>query len=106
VPTLYLSAPKARTQGGPFYKDFSKILKDRVGPDYAIYSGIAAQIRPGTPVVVFDRDSRLRAEGTVGAIKLKPSSRIQRYDIEIPDLKPVQKYTPPPPVNRCGVALI
>jgi len=106
MPTLYLSAPRARTQGGPFYKDFSTILKNRIGPDYAIYASIAAQIRPGTHVVVFDRDSRLQAEGTVGAVKPKPSNRIQRYDIEIPDLKPVQKYTTPPLVNRCGVALI
>ena len=103
--TLYLSAPKARTQGGPFYRDFYTILENRVGPDYAIYANIAAQIHPGTHVVVFDRDRQLQAEGTVSAVTPKPSNRIQRYDVHIPDLGPVN-YTQPPAVNRCGVMLL
>jgi hypothetical protein len=102
---LYLSAPKVRTHDGPFYRDFSTILHNRIGPDYAIYANIASQIHPGTHVVVFDRDDRLRAEGTVASLTPKPSNRIQRYDVHIPDLSPVD-YTDPPLVNRCGVALL
>jgi hypothetical protein len=105
MPTLYLSAPKIRAQAGPFYRDFYTILQNRVGPDYAIHTQIAAQIRPGIHVVVFDRDRQLQAEGTVSGVRRKPSNRIQRYDIDIPDLNQV-RYTWPPPVNRCGVALV
>jgi hypothetical protein len=104
--TLYLSAPKARTQIGPFYRDFYTILQNRIGPDYAIYANIAAQIHPGIHVVVFDRDRGLQAEGTISAVTPKPSNRIQRYDIEIPDLSQVQCTSSLPSVNRCGVALI
>lgn len=105
MPTLYLSAPKVRTQGGPFYRDFYTILQNRIGPDYAIHPSIASQIHPGTHVVVFDRDRQLQAEGTVAALIPRPSNRIQRYHVEIPNLQPVQQYTGPFPVNRCGVAL-
>jgi hypothetical protein len=103
--TLYLSAPKVRTQSGAYYRDFSTILHKRVGPDYAIYAGIASQIGPGTHVVVFDRDQKLQAEGTVADVIPKPSNRVQRYDIHIPDLVQVP-YTQPPGVNRCGVAFV
>ncbi len=106
MPTLYLSAPKVRTQIGPYYKDFYTILRDRVGPDYAIHDGIALRLHAGTHVVVFDRDRRLLAEGTVSSLERKPSNRIQRYDISIPDLTQVTRYVAPPPVNRCGVALL
>jgi hypothetical protein len=104
--TLYLSAPKARTQIGPFYKDFHTILQNHIGPDYGIYAHIAAQIHPGIHVVVFDRDSGLQAEGTISAVTPKPSNRIQRYDIVIPDLSPVPYTGLLPSVNRCGVAFI
>lgn len=105
MPTLYLSAPKIRTQAGPFYRDFYTILQNHVGPDYAIYGNIAAQIHAGMHVVVFDRDRQLQTEGTISGIVPKPSNRVQRYDIEIPDLQTVN-YSYPPFVNRCGVALV
>jgi hypothetical protein len=105
MPTLYLSAPKIRTQAGAFYRDFYTILQNHVGPDYAIYANIAAQIHPGMHVVIFDRDRQLHAEGTISAIIAKPSTRIQRYDVRVSDLKSV-KYSYPPYVNRCGVALV
>ena len=108
MPTLYLSAPTSRTQVGTdvFYKDFYTILRSHVGPDYAIYSSIAAQIHPGIHVVVFDRDRRLQAEGTISSVVPKPSNRVQRYDIGVPDLKQVRYTGAIPPVNRCGVALV
>jgi|SRR2546428_641789 len=104
--TLYLSAPKARTQAGPFYRDFYTILQNRVGPDYAIYANIASQIHSGIHVVVFDRDRGLQAEGTVSAVIRRPSNRVQRYNIEIPDLRRIEHARPIPSVNRCGVAFI
>jgi hypothetical protein len=105
MPTLYLSAPSGRTKGGPYYRDFVAILQNCVGPDYAIYASIAAQIHPGTKVVVFDRDHHLQAEGTVASLTPKPSNHVQRYDVHILDLAQVG-YKTPPPVNRCGVALV
>jgi len=105
MPTLFLSAPKVRTQVGPFYRDFYTILQNNTGPDYAIYANIAAQICPGMHVVVFDRDRQLQAEGTISRLIRKPSNHVQRYDVSIPDLH-IVKYSYPPVVNRCGVALI
>jgi hypothetical protein len=105
MPTLYLSAPKARTQDGAFYRNFAKILHDRVGPDYAIGENLAAQIHAGTRVVIFDRNDHRQAEGTVSHLKPKPSNRIKRYDVYIPDLHEVS-YTQPPSVRRTGVLFV
>ena len=107
MPTLYLHAPWDRTQQGrgAFYKDFYSILQNRVGPDYAIYSTLVGQVCPGTKVVVFDRARQLRAEGVVSTLTPKPSNRVQRYDVHIPNLTKVP-YKDPPPVNRCGVAVV
>jgi hypothetical protein len=106
MPTLYLHAPWDRTQQGigAFYKDFYTILKNCIGPDYAIYGRLIGQVGPGTKAVVFDRIRGLRAEGVVSALTPKPSKRVQRYDVHIPDLAQVP-YIDPPPVNRCGVAI-
>jgi hypothetical protein len=54
--------------------------------------------------VVFDRDRQLRAEGIVSNVIAKPSNRVPRYDLHIPNLTQVP-YTNRPRVNRCGVAL-
>jgi hypothetical protein len=106
MPTLYLSAPKVRTQvGGGYYRDFYTILQNCIGPDYAIYANIRAQLHPGIRAVVFDRDRHLQAEGVVSAITQKPSNRVARYDVHIPNLTQVP-YTNPPNVNRCGVAFV
>ena len=106
MPTLYLSAPKMRREsGGSYYRDFFTILQSRIGPDYAIYAKIVSQIVPGIRVVVFDRDRGLQAEGTVSSLEPRPSARIQRYHVHIPNLTQV-RYTNPPPVNRCGVAIV
>jgi len=107
MPMLYLHAPFDKTQqgSGAFYKDFFTILKNCVGPDYAIYGTLIGQVRPGIKAVLFDRARQLRAEGVVSAVTPKPSTRIQRYDVHIPNLTKVP-YTDPPPVNRCGVAVV
>lgn len=104
--TLYLSAPKTRVQlASEFYRDFYTILQSGIGPDYAIYANIFAQLHPGIHVVVFDRDRRLQAEGVISAVEPRPSNRVQRYHVHISTLTQVP-YTSPPGVNRCGVALI
>jgi hypothetical protein len=104
--TLYLSAPKARVQpAGEFYRDFYTILQNGIGPNYAIYANIFAQLHPGIRAVVFDRDRRLRAEGVISAVEPRPSNRVQRYHVHISNLRKVP-YTNPPGVNRCGVALV
>lgn len=71
MPTLYLSAPSKRTQA--VLSTGTSTPQNRVGPDYAIYANIAAQIHPGLHVVVFDRDHQLQAEGTVASMTPKPS---------------------------------
>jgi hypothetical protein len=104
--TLYLSAPKARVQlGSGFYRDFYTILQSRIGPDYAIYANIFAQLHPGIRVVVFDRDRRLQAEGVISAVEPRPGNRVQRYHVHTANLTQVP-YTNPPGVNRCGVAFV
>src|SRR5689334_1345206 len=87
MPTLYLHAPWDRTQQGTraFYKDCYTILKGHIGPDYAIYGSLIGQVRPGTMAVVFDRIRHVRAEGIVSALTPKPSKRVQRYDVHIPN---------------------
>lgn len=104
--TLYLSAPYDRSQfGSDFYKDYHAILRSGIGPDYAIYSTLIGQIRPGIRVVVFDRGRQLQAEGTVSHLVPKPSNRVPRYDVHIHNLTTVH-YNSPPGVNRCGVEVL
>jgi hypothetical protein len=107
MPTLFLSAPKGMTPvgGGAYYRDFYTILNNKIGPDYAIYRTIRAQLHAGIRVVVFDRDRQLKAEGVISALTPQPSQRIQRYHVHIPNLT-VVPYTNPPRVNRCGVAFV
>ncbi len=91
MPTLFLSAPKVMNEvGSGYYRDFYTILNGKIGPDYAIYASIRAKSSTGTPV---------------SALTMQPSRRVQRYHVHIPDLTQVP-YTNPPPVNRCGVALL
>jgi hypothetical protein len=53
MPTLFLSAPKIRTQhGSGFYRTFDTILSNGVGPDYGIYSNLVGQVHSGMRVVV------------------------------------------------------
>jgi len=109
MPVLYLSAPTGRTQQGSsgFFRTLQTIVASGIGPDYAIYSALIAQIHSGLKVVVFDRDQLLRVEGTLAGYipKGKAGNGVQRYDLQILNLHPVA-YTSPPPVNHCGVALV
>ena len=107
MPTLFLSAPKSKTQPGTHRRDFYTILASGIGPDYGIYPNLIGQVGSGMKAVVFDRDRRLQADGVV--MNHTPTSKagngVQRYDVNIRDLTEVP-YTNPPKVNYFGVAII
>jgi hypothetical protein len=107
MPTLFLSAPKVKTQhGSGFYRTFDTILLSGVGPDYGIYTTLIGQVRPGMRVVVFDRDVRRCAEGVM--VNYVPTTKagngVQRYNVNIRNLKEVL-YVNPPRINYFGVAV-
>jgi hypothetical protein len=106
MPTLFLSAPKGKTQAGTHRRDFYTILANDIGPDYAIYTNLIGQVFSGMKAVVFDRDRELQAEGVVAsyAATTTTGNHVQRYDVHIHNLTQVP-YTNPPRVNRCGVAV-
>jgi|SRR5579871_2026636 len=106
MPTLFLLAPHSKTQPGTHHKDFYTIVANGVGPDYGISSNLIQQVTTGMRVVLFDRDRRLQAEGTVAAYvpTAKAGNGVQRYDVSIRGLI-LLPYTNPPRVNRFGVAI-
>jgi len=113
MPTLYLDAPTGKTQQGTstFYRTFDTIVASKVGPDYAIYSGIASQLSSGIKVVVCDKDAQppRRAEGTMaGNLVLcgVAGNGVRRYNVSIPDLIEVGYVAPPVQFNPCGVAFV
>ena len=104
--TLFLLAPRSKTQPGTHRKDFYTILANGVGPDYGISNNLIQQITVGMDVVVFDRDRRVQAMGVISDYvpTTKAANGVQRYDILIGGLV-IQPYTNPPRVNRFGVAI-
>jgi hypothetical protein len=106
MPTLLLLAPKNKTQPGTHRRDYYTILANSVGPDFGISTNQISQVTIGMPVIVFDRDRSLQAEGVVAGYTAtsKAGNGVQRYDVTIRDLTSRQ-YTNPPRVNRFGVAI-
>ena len=105
--TLLLSAPKDKDTATGLHRTFDSILASNVGPEYAIYANLLAQITTGMRVIIFERTSGRQAEGIVAGVNPtghKTGAGVPRYDVLIRDLHEV-KYTCPDPVNRCGVAL-
>jgi hypothetical protein len=104
--TLFLLAPRSKNQPSTNHKDFYTILSNGVGPDYGIFSNLIGQIRPGMPVVFFDRDRSLQAGGMMTGYKAtnKAGDGVQRYNVGIDGLT-LQQYTRPPRVNRFGVGI-
>jgi hypothetical protein len=102
--TLVLHAPSWR-ENEEGAKSFPEMLRTCRGDGYAIASTLYSQIRPGCPVVVLNKERRLRAVGTL--IKLeaagKTGSGMQRYNVYIQNLVPVDYR--PEAINRCGVAV-
>jgi len=108
MPTLFLSAPKVKTQlGSSFYRTFDTIVKNGIGPDYGIAANLIASVHAGMPVVVFDRDQKRCAEGIIAgyAPTSKAGNGVQRYNVQINNLTEVRPYRNPPKVNHFGVAI-
>ena len=110
MPTLYLSAPKARTQQGiGFYRPFQHIMATGIGPDYGIFASDMRQIHAAgaVKVVVFDKDQRLQAQGVFHHCtpKAKAGNGVQRYDVHTGGFAPVA-YTIPPRMSRFGVRFL
>ena len=106
MPTLFMSAPKGKTQAGTHRRDFYTTLTNGIGPDYAIYSSLIRQVYSGMKAVVFDRDRGLQADGVVASYTATTTAgnHVERYDVHIHNLTQAP-YTSPPQVNRCGVAV-
>lgn len=104
--TLFLLAPKSKNNPSSHHKDFYTIFNSGVGPDYGISQGQLVQIFVGMPVILFDRDLKRQASGTVVSYTptTKAGNGVQRYDVRIRNLT-VQPYDNPPRVNRFGVAI-
>src|SRR5436853_423350 len=81
MPNLVSECPKARTQPRRgHYRNFYTIRQNHVGPDYAMYANIGAQLQYGFRAEVCDRDRHLQAQGVVSARTQTPSSRVERYE--------------------------
>lgn len=107
MPILVLHAPHAKAISDNS-RTFQSILDKGVGEEYAIYASLAAQINPRCHVIVFSKDDRTQAEGTL--IKLDPQCKttngIQTYDVHIESLQTVDYRGDDIRLNRCGVALL
>jgi hypothetical protein len=104
---LYLHAPYSKNNPATHHRDFYSIRASGVGPNYGIYSTIVGSISIGMPVVVFDSDRQLQAQGRL--VKHYPTTKagngVQRYNLEMTKPLASQNYTPPPRLNYCGIAV-
>jgi hypothetical protein len=105
--TLFIHAPDRGVKRGA--KSFEAILKDSVGPGYAIWGKWAVKIRPGWTIVLLRADkNKKRAEGILDE-PLVPTKRyvngVQRYDVHIKGLT-VVPFKKEVNFNRYGVAVI
>src|SRR5260221_5240962 len=98
--TLVIHAPRSKVLDDG-KRSFEKAFESSVGDEYAIYRNLYEQLRPGSCVVLLDKDQQLRAEGSL--VKLVPTSKtkngIQRYDVHVQKLKRVAYK--PEALNRC-----
>jgi len=76
-----------------------------MGEGFAIASTLVGGVKPGMPVIVLNKQRRLRAEGTV--VRLEPTVKagngLQRYNVWMRDLE-LKPYADEA-VNRCGVGI-
>jgi hypothetical protein len=102
--TLIIHAPKSKCNPtlGNCFADY---FRTGVGKDYVIGKGNKSKLTiPGSRLVLLDKESKLRAEGTL--IKLVPTKKTpqQRYDVHFED----QKMVPYASVklNYYGIAVL
>ncbi len=102
--TLVIHAPRSKAQSEN-KRSFERTFEAGIGDRYAIARNELALITPGLNVVLLDKDSRQRAEGTL--IRLEPNGRtrtgMQRYDVYIANLGLVPYR--PENLNWRGIAI-
>jgi len=105
MPTLVIHAPKDRAQR-PSGQSFETIFMLGVGGAFAIPQKLVAQLSPGCGVVILNKDSEKRAEGSL--VKLVQTGTIDNdvgiYDVHFENIKMVPYKTER--LDKNGVALI
>jgi hypothetical protein len=102
--TLVIHAPSSKCNPA-IGNCFADYFRTGVGKDYVIGKKNKGRLSiPGSRLVLLDKESELRAEGTL--IKLKPTKKTpqQRYDVHFEGQKKVT-YTPVK-LNHYGVAVL
>ncbi len=105
--TLVLHAPKTQDEAS-HARDFETIVQTGIGPAYAIFSQLLPEIEEGCEVIVFSKDTKKQARGTLSgwAAVGKTRNHLTRYDFYIQGLENVPFNGSLIELNRCGVALI
>jgi hypothetical protein len=102
---LVIHAPRSKSQQEG-KRSFAETIATSIGDGYAISLTLFRQLDPGDGVIVLNKDTRQRAEGTL--VRLQPNgatgSGIQRYDVFMQNLVMVPYQSEP--LNRNGVAVI
>lgn len=91
--TLVIHAPKSKCNPA-FGNCFANYFRTGIGKGYVIGKGNKSKLTiPGSRLVLLDKESKLRAEGTL--TKLLPTKKTpqQRYDVHFEGQKMV-RYTP------------
>jgi hypothetical protein len=87
-------------------RSFAQTLVTGIGDAYVISSGQLQQIAPGDDVIVLDKDTRQRAEGTIVGLQPNGSALngMRRYDVLLQNMVSVAYQNVP--LERWGVAVI
>jgi hypothetical protein len=103
--TLVIHAPlqKALQQGK---RSFAQTFATGIGDGYAIARRLFQQLSPGDGVILLDKDTLQRAEGTIAGLQPNgwTGNGIQRYDVLLQNLAMVPYQSDS--LNRNGVAVI
>ena len=103
--TLVIHAPSGKTQQEG-KKSFDDTLKDGIGDRYAIDRNSYRQLDSGCDVVLLDKDTKRRAEGTLVRLEEAGSTEtgMLRYNVHIENLRMVTYK--PERLTRCGIAVM
>jgi hypothetical protein len=105
MPKLVIHAPFSKTQQQG-KRSFAQTIATNIGDGYAINRRLRQQINAGDGVVLLDKETRQRAEGTLTGLQPNgwAGNGIQRYDLPLRDMTMVPYQTER--LNRNGVAVI
>ena len=102
--TLVIHAPKSKCNP-TLGNCFANYFRTGRGKDYVIGKGNKSKLTiPGSPLVLLDKESKLRAEGVLVDLVAKKKTPQQRYDVLFKDQKKVPYK--PERLNHYGVAVI